>query len=449
MAPGHLNKRLKNRTGLTSQKIRHEVLGSKQIAERAAGVSVRKKSRMKVLSAEEKRALEALRQSRNASDFGECGFDGDDDFGANVLDGSEPIDISHVGGELQELTRKLVGDFWKINTGKSCNRRTDYRTRRDRTRRRTQAFDTQMSALIDAYMDWHLVHSTLDGRGFFSRYSDVQDMNAGSIEIKVVDVFYAERIPLGILSTDTFIASALVCQGVIPCSPISPTTAITMEALDFYRIACQRNPHFSIQAYVRTLCDLQGVQFYPYLSRQFSIALDVYLQILANVDSLVHQAISRSDPIWRLKHACPACTYTLKGEVPLKFSLLYTMDGNDSLKRVLKKLDSDDDNDNAPPRSAELPSTQVVRGDRCRESCLSWRDMLSLYEAQLSHATRAMRAPFPRFTMYTRARVPALARPIAPAIQMHPSTVHQAPYFSLIYIFTYLLGSASAPHERA
>ncbi|KAG1895213.1 uncharacterized protein F5891DRAFT_1194421 [Suillus fuscotomentosus] len=64
---------------------------------------------------------------------------------------------------------------------------------------------------------------------------------------------------------------------------------------------------------------------------------------------------------------------------------------------------------------------------RCRESCLSWRDMLSLYEAQLSHATRAMRAPSPRFTMYTRAHVPTLARPIAPAIQMHPSTVHQAP----------------------
>ncbi|KAG1908913.1 cytochrome P450 [Suillus fuscotomentosus] len=52
---------------------------------------------------------------------------------------------------------------------------------------------------------------------------------------------------------------------------------------------------------------------------------------------------------------------------------------------------------------------------------------LSLYDAQLSRATRAMRAPFPRFAMYTRARVPALARPMAPAIQKHPSTVHQAP----------------------
>ncbi|KAG1828468.1 hypothetical protein EV424DRAFT_1344718 [Suillus variegatus] len=59
-----------------------------------------------------------------------------------------------------------------------------------------------------------------------------------------------------------------------------------------------------------------------------------------------------------------------------------------------------------------------------------------LYEAQLSRAMRAMRAPFPRFAMYTHARVPALARPMAPAIQMHPSTVHQASY-------------ASAPHDHA
>ncbi|KAG2059479.1 hypothetical protein BDR06DRAFT_979975 [Suillus hirtellus] len=143
-----------------------------------------------------------------------------------------------------------------------------------------------------------------------------------------------------------FIASALICQGIIPCSPISPTTAITMEALNFYWISHQCNLCFSIQAYMRTLCDLQDVQFYPYLSCQFSITLDVYLQILANVDSLVHQAISCSDPIWRLKHA-----YTR--------SLLYTMDGNDSLKRVLKKLDSDDDNNNTPPRSAKLPSMQA------------------------------------------------------------------------------------------
>ncbi|KAG2135775.1 hypothetical protein DEU56DRAFT_737641 [Suillus clintonianus] len=334
------------------------------------------------MSAEERRALTALQERHD--DFSDCGmFDGDDGFGASMLDGSEPIEISHAGGELQELTRKLVGDFWNTNTARSRVRRTDYRTRRDRTRRRTEAFDKQMLALTCAYLDWHMGKGTSDGRGFFFHYRDdshrTLDVNAGTIPVQVVDVFYAERLPLTILSTDAFIASALVRQGVVPCSPISPSTGVTMEALNLFRIARQRNPHFSIQAYVKTLCDLQGmstqilaplVQFYPYLSRQFSIALDVFLQILASVDALVLEAIGHSNPNWRPMHACPACTYTLKGETALKFRLLYTMDGNDSLKRVLKKLvrdDSDhfDNNNNIPlPQSAELPSTQHVRGDR-------------------------------------------------------------------------------------
>lgn len=82
---------------------------------------------------------------------------------------------------------------------------------------------------------------------------------------------------------------------------------------------------------------------------------------------LVDKALRRGDPHWRLKHACPACTYKLQGEVPMKFSLLYAMDGNDSLKRVLKKSTQDDldTEDNSPlaQRSSELPTTQVVRGD--------------------------------------------------------------------------------------
>ncbi|KAG1861618.1 hypothetical protein F4604DRAFT_1541878, partial [Suillus subluteus] len=76
------------------------------------------------------------------------------------------------------------------------------------------------------------------------------------------------------------------------------------------------------------------VQFYPYLLYQFSITLNVYLQIIASVNTLVHEAISCDSPNWRLKHACPAYTYTLEGEVALKFSLLYTMDVNNSLKCV-------------------------------------------------------------------------------------------------------------------
>jgi hypothetical protein len=93
-------------------------------------------------------------------------------------------------------------------------------------------------------------------------------------------------------------------------------------------------------SYVNThsiIQNIEQVQFYPYLSRQFSIALDAYLQILASVNMLVYEALHQGDPQWCLKHACSACTYKLQSEVPIKFSLLYAMDGNDSLKQVLKK----------------------------------------------------------------------------------------------------------------
>lgn len=54
-------------------------------------------------------------------------------------------------------------------------------------------------------------------------------------------------------------------------------------------------------------------------------------------DKIVDQALGRNTPHWRLKHACPACMYKLEGEEALIFAILATMDGNDSLKRVLKR----------------------------------------------------------------------------------------------------------------
>jgi hypothetical protein len=48
------------------------------------------------------------------------------------------------------------------------------------------------------------------------------------------------------------------------------------------------------------------------------------------------EALGR-DSTWRLKHACPACTYKLEGEDAMIFEMLTTMDGNDSLKHVLRR----------------------------------------------------------------------------------------------------------------
>ncbi|KAF7319716.1 hypothetical protein MKEN_00753400 [Mycena kentingensis (nom. inval.)] len=47
--------------------------------------------------------------------------------------------------------------------------------------------------------------------------------------------------------------------------------------------------------------------------------------------------LGRNNSTWRIANVCPACTYKLKHEPSLKFSMFVAMDGNDSLKRVLRK----------------------------------------------------------------------------------------------------------------
>ena len=70
-----------------------------------------------------------------------------------------------------------------------------------------------------------------------------------------------------------------------------------------------------------------------YLADQLSSAYDCYLEILRAVDQTVTQALGRTDS-WETKNTCPPCLYKVESEPPLKFSLLTTMDGNNSLKLV-------------------------------------------------------------------------------------------------------------------
>ena len=136
---------------------------------------------------------------------------------------------------------------------------------------------------------------------------------------------------------DASVSAAFLDEGLIPCSPHLPSVTITIRVLELYRNASLRCPHLAINSFVKSLCDLHGIPFRPYLRKQFSICFDVYLSIRNRVDQRIQTALKRNDPGWRLRHACPACTHKLTGEPELVFSTLVTMDGNDSLKRILRR----------------------------------------------------------------------------------------------------------------
>ncbi|EGO30599.1 hypothetical protein SERLADRAFT_404701 [Serpula lacrymans var. lacrymans S7.9] len=165
---------------------------------------------------------------------------------------------------------------------------------------------------------------------------------------------------LVMLPTDRFITSALVRQGVMPCSPISPTVGITSDTLELYRVAHIRTPQISIQAFVKSLCDLHGLPFCCYPSRQFSIAFDLYMSIRSGVKMLVRTALN-------------PCTYAINGENELMFRMLYIMDGNDSLKGIVRRT-TPEDNNQLVGKTCKLPDSREVDGDRylTRQSVDKW-----------------------------------------------------------------------------
>ncbi|KAI0038697.1 hypothetical protein FA95DRAFT_1505189 [Auriscalpium vulgare] len=158
-------------------------------------------------------------------------------------------------------------------------------------------------------------------------------------------------------------AGSLLHRGLLPSAPLSPTVAITIHCMELYRLAHLRCPSLSIQAWVHTLCDFHGTTFRRHLVRQFSIAYDLYLSIRSAVEARVLVALARAEPDWRLRNCCPACTYRLDGEQKLTFSILYTMDGGNSLKRVLRREESAEKSGEELGPSAEMRDGRVVSGD--------------------------------------------------------------------------------------
>ncbi|KAJ7076917.1 hypothetical protein C8R43DRAFT_910591 [Mycena crocata] len=173
------------------------------------------------------------------------------------------------------------------------------------------------------------------------------------------------------LLEDAFIASGLVNLGYFPCTSEEPTVVVTTRVLELFRVTRLRCPRLAIQPFVKSLCDLHGVPFRPYLATQFSITYDLYLATLAIVDKRVMALLGRNTPHWRLKNTCPCCMYKLEGEPEMLLPILTTKDGNNSLKRFFKRERNED---GTPGASKERLDERQPPGDvyLTREEVDAW-----------------------------------------------------------------------------
>ncbi|KAL4066386.1 hypothetical protein V8B97DRAFT_2025519 [Scleroderma yunnanense] len=308
------------------------------------------------MTLEEKQVLMALCERQTDSllqseSLGNDTPDFGDDFGVfdNILSGTHPLEISHASGEFQELARHVLNAmhtkyispltfcYQPFISHQSCR---DYWSHRDCAQLCAIAFKSQIQAVAKAYLTWSFNCSQQGHRGFFKESSGVYtgstDSCTGQVMLNVIDLFWTDQFNFLIPSTDSYILPVVVQQGAVPCSPVKPMHAFSIDMLELFQVACNCNLHFSIQSFIKMLCDLQGVAFQPYISHQFTIVLNQYLQILQYVWHMMLTMICHTGPLWHLKNAYPACTYTLQVEPELNFSLLYMMDGNDSLKHAIK-----------------------------------------------------------------------------------------------------------------
>ncbi|KAG2737755.1 hypothetical protein P692DRAFT_20883222 [Suillus brevipes Sb2] len=204
--------------------------------------------------------------------------------------------------------------------------RQDKRTRTQRNHHANAAWTQQIPALVEAYLRWrHGPENHCHGADEPSHHT-----------FSVSGVGIMDFSPhLLIQQQDNEVANAaLLRHGFLGCSPVQPTVAIRLECLELYHQIRRRQSSFGIQTFTKVLCALHNVTYSSSLRVQFSIAFDIYLNMLRNIHSRVYQALGR-DPInWRMNGACPCCSFEQSDEPKLDPRRLHSMDGNHSAKRI-------------------------------------------------------------------------------------------------------------------
>ncbi|KAF9018849.1 hypothetical protein BDZ89DRAFT_1094016 [Hymenopellis radicata] len=116
-----------------------------------------------------------------------------------------------------------------------------------------------------------------------------------------------------------------------------PSLVVTMRTMDLFHSLQLKCPQLSLLPFVRMLCDLNNIAYRPYYREQFSICYDVYVSIRNYMDVSVLKVLGRDTEDWRALNACPSCTFELKGERPLERRRLWTFDGNNSMRRNIRR----------------------------------------------------------------------------------------------------------------
>ncbi|KAF8161430.1 hypothetical protein B0H34DRAFT_781939 [Crassisporium funariophilum] len=189
----------------------------------------------------------------------------------------------------------------------------------------------------DADPQWVDV-SDVEDNTFAAAMQDVIDyryLEDHDFTIQIVDIYTAHDQALIKHSSESdSVARALALQGYTGNTPKQPTLAFAITTLEMFRLIRARKALFSIEAFAKVICDIYCMPYRRRYCDALSNAFDAYLTVIRHIDAEVAKVLGFCGPDWRVKNACPACSYELDGKPPLTYRQMLAMDANFSLKRM-------------------------------------------------------------------------------------------------------------------
>ncbi|QRV88505.1 hypothetical protein RhiJN_16523 [Ceratobasidium sp. AG-Ba] len=231
----------------------------------------------------------------------------------------------HAAGDDDPLDELLLG------SAKGNSSRRPRRSWEERGRNQTANWAVQKGRLALALLRWK--HGNLDNcQDNISLHGQIPL----TVTVLAIDIFGRSMRTFTGCSEDGCANELLIRHGYLGTSPLIPTVAISIECLKLYRALRSRCSTLGMETFVKTLGDLQNSQSRSHHIEQFSCAFVIYDDLEQLLDQQLDVLLGRTDPLWRPKHNCPACSYELDGEAPLLPRKMFSMDGNNSLKRLRK-----------------------------------------------------------------------------------------------------------------
>ncbi|KAF8576056.1 hypothetical protein K439DRAFT_1623133 [Ramaria rubella] len=222
----------------------------------------------------------------------------------------------------RSVYEQLEDGIHEIHHHHSIPMPSDGRTRCDHTEQQNQVWGHIYPVLMNAYLQW-----TCHGP------PDTVDSVSLHPPIVVFDIFESRDIQFP-LDNNTSLNITMVRHSYFGLSPLHPSNTVSVHTLELLCAMTAHCPQLSLQAFTKALCEIHQIAYRPILHNQLSITFDAYIEVHWQINSRVNIELQRDSPEWHLQNVCPPCMYTLEDEPSLECSMLVTMDGNESLKRV-------------------------------------------------------------------------------------------------------------------